>query len=68
MMDSHKRRCSSVVQPGEYVIDNWDYKRCTETNPGNLTRCEGCNAWFCLSFHWRYHLDSVPIDHFEAAT
>lgn len=63
-----KPRCQSIIQPGDFTIDMWDGERCHERNPRMLLRCEGCKAYFCIEFHYRKHLESVPMDHFEAAT
>jgi hypothetical protein len=61
-------RCRAIVQPGEYTIDWWDGKRCSESNPYLITKCPGCGIVLCLMIHWTKHLDSVPIEHFEKAT
>lgn len=65
MKITRKLQCQSIVQPGEYVIDIWDGKRCEETNPRLLLRCEGCDGSFCYR-HWCIHVYSVPNDHFVA--
>lgn len=61
-------RCLAIVQPDEYTIDRWEGQRCSEKNLWLLMRCSACGAYYCLSLHWRKHLESVPTDHFEKAT
>lgn len=53
-----KPRCSSIVQPGEYLISRWDGQQCSETHPHHLIKCEGCGKLFCLTMHWPIHVRS----------
>ena len=48
-------RCAAVVWPGEYTIDRWDNKRCEETNPHDMFKCEYCGEYFCIMLHWTKH-------------
>jgi len=55
-------RCSHVIQPGELLINTFDNKQCTETNPRELIRCQHCDNLFCLMFHWGMHLNTLQAD------
>lgn len=62
-----KNRCQAIIQPGEFTIDLWDGKQCSENLPHLLIKCEGCGGLYCTMKHWHMHLDSVPADHFGEA-
>lgn len=54
-----KSQCSAIIQPGEFIVDNWDNQQCSETNPMVLIRCEHCGKLFCSMYHWHPHLKSI---------
>lgn len=49
-------RCAAIIQPGEFTIDRWDGKQCSETNPSQLLKCPECGELFCMLFHWHPHM------------
>jgi hypothetical protein len=51
----YKYQCNAIVKPGEYVINKWDNKQCTENNPRMLAKCEVCQKTYCLMQHWKDH-------------
>lgn len=50
-----KRQCSAIVQPGEYTTDVWDNKQCTMDHL--LTRCDYCDQFFCVLYHYHDHVE-----------
>lgn len=64
-----KYQCCAIVQPGEFgSVDRWDNQQCIETNARWLVKCEHCDKWFCLLFHWEKHVEKLYAEESKKAS